>query len=87
LIPPLGKGSHFPPGFFFCGGTVNGLKILRHLLALVVSAILCKRRSSGYGPVVGASSFFLVTLCPDSWNYSAGEDRRQGRAQRVHREP
>ena len=55
--------------------------------AQVVSAILCKRRSSGYGPVFGASSFWLVTLCPDSWNYSAGEDRRQGRAQRVPREP
>jgi hypothetical protein len=34
---------------------------------VVVSAILCKRRSSGYGPVVGASSFLFVTLCPDSW--------------------
>ena len=55
-------------------------------------------RSRGYGsvrdfvltlfpllcPVVGASSFLLVTLCPDSWNYSAGEGRRQGRAKRVH---
>jgi ribosome-binding protein aMBF1 (putative translation factor) len=31
-----------------------------------VSAILCKRRSLGYGPVVGASSFLFVTPGPDS---------------------
>jgi len=30
----------------------------------VVSAILCKCRSSGCGPVVGAGSFLLVTLMP-----------------------
>jgi hypothetical protein len=40
LIPSLGKGSHFPPGFFFCGGTVNGLKILRHLLAFFPAYIV-----------------------------------------------
>jgi len=34
------------------------------LAAPVVSAILCKCRSSGCGPVVGAGSFLLVTLMP-----------------------
>ena len=30
---------------------------------------------------------FACYLCPDSWHHLAGEDRRQGRAQRVHLEP
>jgi len=69
--------------------TENEQTVAQRILAhhWVVSAILCKRRSPGYGPLVGASSFLLVTLCADSWNYLAGEDRRQGRAQRVHLEP
>jgi hypothetical protein len=40
LIPSLGKGSYFPPGFFLCGGTINRLKILRHLLAFFPANIV-----------------------------------------------
>src|ERR1022692_2200045 len=48
--------------------------------APVVSAILCKRRSSGYGPGVGENCFWGFSPVPECLNFSGGRGPPQGRS-------